>query len=192
MIYKLIWGFVSLCYSPFFKNFSFPSHIGIPIFTKGLKRVSIGKRVRILPGVRIETHLSGNIFFEENISIGQNFHITSAGNLTIEANTTISGNVFVTNIDHEYKEIGKHILNQPMIVSDTKIGRNCFIGYGVAIQAGTILGNHCVVGASAVVRGVFPDYCVIVGAPAKIVKRYNNEKAVWQKTTSDGTFIENQ
>jgi acetyltransferase-like isoleucine patch superfamily enzyme len=188
MLYKIYWGIVSMCYAPFFKKFSFPSHIGVPIFTLGLRRVIIGKRVRILPGVRIETHCGGTIVFEENISIGQNFHITSAGNLVIGANTTISGNAFVTNIDHDYQEIDKSVLDQKKIVRETIIGNNCFIGYGVAIQAGTVLGKQCVVGAGSVVRGHFPDYSVIVGAPAKVVKRYNFATKIWDKTNPDGSF----
>lgn len=190
MINKLIWGFLALCYAPLFKKFSFPSHIGVPLFSYGLKGVSIGARVRIMPGLRIETHKNGNITIEENVSIGQNFHITSAGNLIIGSDTTISGNVFVTNIDHDYQEIGKHILDQKMIVKETRIGKNCFIGYGAAIQAGTILGNQCVVGANAVVRGSFPDYSVIVGVPARVVKCYNIGTKQWEKTNADGTFLD--
>lgn len=189
MFYKIYWGSVSFLYSFFFKKFSFPSHIGVPVFTRGLKRVTVEKRVRIFPGLRIETHGIGTIVFESGVSIGQNFHITSAGNLIIGSDTTISGNTFITNIDHEYEEIGKHILEQPMIINETTIGRNCFIGYGVAIQAGTILGEHCVVGASSVVRGNFPDYSVIVGIPAKVVKRYNLETKLWEKTNPDGSFL---
>lgn len=188
MLYRLYWGLISLLYAPFFKKFSFPSYIGVPIVTSGLKRVVIGRRVRILPGVRIETHGNGIILFEGNISIGQNFHVTSAGELIIGRDTTISGNVFITNIDHDYQEIGTHILDQKMIVKETRIGRNCFIGYGVAIQAGTILGKQCIVGASSVVRGHFPDYSVIVGIPAKIIKRYNIKTEAWEKTNPDGSF----
>src|ERR1700748_2902460 len=106
MIYRLYWGIITLFYAPFFKKFSCPSHIGVPICTRGLRRVTIMRRVRILPGVRIETHQGGEIVFEENVSIGQNVHITSAGNLTIGRDTTILGNSFITNIDHEYQEIG--------------------------------------------------------------------------------------
>lgn len=188
-MYKIVWGIVALFYAPFFNKFSFPSHIGIPIFTSGLKNVVIKKRVRIMPGLRIETHKKGKIVFEENISIGQNFHITSAGNLIIGSDSTILGNVFITNIDHDYKEIGKHILEQQMLVKETRIGKNCFIGYGAAIQAGTVLGAQCVIGANSVVRGVFPDYCVIVGVPAKVVKRFNSESKEWIKTNSDGSFL---
>lgn len=67
------------------------------------------------------------------------------------------------------------------MVRHTEIGENCFIGYGAAIQAGTVLGRQCIVGANSVVRGEFPDYCVIVGAPARIVKRYNPVSGEWEK-----------
>ncbi|WP_302273876.1 acyltransferase [Alistipes ihumii] len=124
------------------------------------------------------------------MSIGQHFHITCAEReLIIGANTTILGNVFVTNIDHEYKKLGIHILRQPHLISDTRIGENCFIGYGAAIQAGTVLGRQCVVGANSVVRGVFPDYCVIVGAPARIVKRYDPVRKGWYRTDPRGEFV---
>lgn len=190
MIYKFIWLLRTLFYAPFFKEFSFPSYIGKPIFTGGLKRVTVKKRVRIFPGLRIETHQNGEIIINKNVAIGQNLHITSAKEkLTIGSNTTILGNVFITNIDHDYKQINVHVLKQKMIVQNTIIGDNCFIGYGAAIQAGTILGKQCVVGAHSVVRGVFPDYCVIVGAPAKIVKKYDIILNIWRKTTSKGDFI---
>ena len=124
------------------------------------------------------------------IPIGHYLHIISSGQtLVVGKHTTISGNVFITNLDHSYQEIGKHIMEQPTIELNTKIGENCFIGFGVAIQAGTILGKQCIVGSNSVVRGTFPDYCVIVGAPARIVKRYNPETKLWQKTDKEGNFI---
>lgn len=189
MFYRIWWGVITIFYYPFFKKIYFPSYIGVPIVTSGLNRVIINKRVRILPGLRMETYNKGSIIIEENVSIGQNFHITSAGNLLIGSNSTILGNTFITNIDHDYQEIGIHVLEQDFKVSETKIGKNCFIGYGVAIQAGTILGYQCVVGANSVVRGVFPDYSVIVGVPAKVVKRYNLETKTWERTNPDGSFF---
>jgi acetyltransferase-like isoleucine patch superfamily enzyme len=96
----------------------------------------------------------------------------------------------ITNIDHDYQQIAKPIWEQKLIIKETKIGENCFIGYGAVIQAGTILGKQCIVGANAVVRGTFPDYCVIVGIPAKIVKRYDEKSAVWKKTNGKGEFLD--
>jgi len=37
------------------------------------------------------------------------------------------------------------------------------------------------VGANAVVTEDVPDYCVVAGAPARIVKRYDPETKAWMK-----------
>lgn len=190
MIFKICWMIRGLLYKPFFGKYSLPSYIGKPIFISNFKRIFIGKRVRIFPGVRIEViNNNSSIIFEEDVSIGQNLHITSGSELIISKNTTILENVMITNIDHDYQEIGKPIWEQKLIIKKTQIGENCFIGYGAVIQAGTILGKQCVVGANAVVRGMFPDYSVIVGAPAKIVKRYNEVTGKWERTNAEGEFI---
>lgn len=189
MFFKSFWILRAILYKLFFGSFGFPSYIGKPIFIQNFRRIFISKRVRIFPYSRMEViYPTASIVIEPNVSIGQNFHIISGRELIIGKNTTISANVFITNIDHEFREIDKHILDQPLLVKDTIIGENCFIGYGVVIQAGTILGKHCVVGANAVVRGEFPDYCVIVGIPAKIVTRYDVITKQWKKTDAKGNF----
>lgn len=180
---KYLWALRALLYKFIFKRIGFMSYIGPPLFLLGVNKVDIGNKVRIYPGLRIEVHGDGgNIIIGDNVSIGQHVHITASGqNLLIGKNTTILGNVFITNIDHDYKEIGKHIMEQDFLIQRTQIGENCFIGYGAAIQAGTILGKQCVIGANSVVRGVYPDYCVIVGAPAKVVKRFNKGTNQWER-----------
>ncbi|MCQ4035098.1 acyltransferase [Kaistella montana] len=181
MMDKLFWGIRALCYAPFFGKFGMPSYLGKPIFLKGIRNVFIGKKVRILPHLRMETQDDGTIEIEDDVVISQNVHITSAGQLKIGKSSLILANVFITNIDHDYTEIGKHVVKQKIIVKETTIGENCFIGMGAAIMAGTVLGKQCIVGANSVVRGTFPDYCVIVGSPAKIVKKYNQQTQTWEK-----------
>lgn len=180
---KYVWALRAVMYKIRFKSIGNLSYIGKPTFLLGTKNINIGNKVRIYPGVRMESHgESGGIIIQDNVSIGQNFHIISKDiDLVIGKDTTISGNVLITNTDHDYKEIGKHIMDQNDIVQKTSIGENCFIGYGVGIQAGTILGKHCVVGANSVVRGIFPDYCVIAGAPAKIIRQYNEYTGEWER-----------
>ena len=182
MIKKVFWFLRLVFLKPFFKSVGKNSYLGPTVATHGLKGVSIGNRVRIYPGARMETHNGGEIIIGDNCSIGQNFHIISnETRLDIGRNTTISSNVFITNTEHDYKKIGMHILEQPMLTNKTQIGENCFIGFGASIQAGTVLGKQCIVGTNAVVRGTYPDYSVIVGVPAKAIKRYNEETGIWEK-----------
>lgn len=181
MIKKLFWGVRAVLYAPFFGRFGLPSYMGRPVFLKGIRRVFIGKKVRIFPHLRLETTESGSVHIGADTVISQNVHITSAGKLEIGRHCLILANTFITNIDHAYSEPEKHVLKQPLLVKDTRIGDYCFIGMGAAILAGTVLGKQCVVGANAVVRGTYPDYCVLAGVPAKIVKQYNPTTGKWEK-----------
>lgn len=157
------------------------SYIGKTLFVQRKKNLFIGNNVRIYPGMRAElTKENAEIHIGDNVSIGQNFHVVSySSKLFIGKDTTISGNVFVTNVNHDYRRIGTHILDQDMLEDSTMIGENCFIGYGAVIMPGTILGRQCIVGANAVVSGVYPDYSVIVGVPGRIIKRYNAAQGEW-------------
>ena len=51
------------------------------------------------------------------------------------------------------------------------IGNNVWIGANVIVLKGTVLGDNTVVGTGSVVKGEYPSNCVIVGNPAKIIKR---------------------
>ena len=42
-------------------------------------------------------------------------------------------------------------------------------------------GKHCVIAAGAIVVKDVPDYCIVGGNPAKILKRYNPTTNQWEK-----------
>lgn len=157
--------------------------------------INIGNDVLIWPACRLEAiNRYGNhqyhpqIIIGDGVNIQQNCHITAADELNIGKDTTISFGVSIQDTDHEYQQIDVNILQQPLLVKKTTIGENCFIGSGAKILAGTVLGKQCIVGTNAVVRGVFPDYCVIAGVPARIIKRYNPETQEWTRTNATGGF----
>ena len=53
---------------------------------------------------------------------------------------------------------------------DTVIGNDVWLGNGAVIMPGATIGDGVIVGAGSVVRGVVPDYTVIIGNPAKVAK----------------------
>ncbi|MCU8031124.1 acyltransferase [Shewanella sp. SM73] len=185
---KFIWMLRAITYKLFFGSFGLISYIGQPIYISGVKNIFFGKRVRIYPHSRIES-LGGKIQIGDNVSIGQNLHLICKLNVFIGDKTTISANVFISDVDHEYVNINVHIMEQVLNSKETVIGENCFIGYGCVILPGTILGKQCIVGANSVVKGVFPDYCVVAGSPARIIKRYDPIDALWKKTDILGNFF---
>lgn len=61
------------------------------------------------------------------------------------------------------------------------IGEHTIIGANVIVLPGITIGKHCFIGAGCVVTQNIPDYCVTVGNPARIIKRYNPQSQTWEK-----------
>lgn len=184
-------------YKMMFKSMGKKSTIIKPLFVTP-EYISIGSNCHIWNDARIEAitsyaheNFNPHIIIEDGATFQQRCHITAADTLIIGKNTLVSFDVSIQDTDHEYENLTLPVGNQPLIVKKTQIGENCFIGSGAKIQAGTILGKHCIVGTNAVVRGNFPDYCVIVGVPGRIVKRYDERNQKWRKTDIKGDFLVN-
>ncbi len=141
-----------------------------------------------MPNARIEAISNYNgvpyepkIEIGERTSFGQNLHMICCKELTIGKDVTFSANIYIADVAHEYRNIGVNVLEQPLIVKPTHIGDNCFIGYGACIHPGVSLGKQCIVGSNAVVlAGDYPDYSVLAGVPARVVKRYDPETGEWK------------
>ncbi|MGI5097513.1 acyltransferase [Treponema socranskii] len=56
------------------------------------------------------------------------------------------------------------------------IKRDTWIGAGATILPGVCVGKHAVVGAGSVVTKDVPDYAVVVGSPARIIKTLDADK----------------
>ena len=65
--------------------------------------------------------------------------------------------------------------------SSVVIGEDSWIGTKATIIGKVHVGKHCVIGANSVVTKSIPDYCIAVGSPARIIKRYNPEIKKWEK-----------
>ena len=60
----------------------------------------------------------------------------------------------------------------------TTIGNDVWIGENAFIKQGVTIGNGAVIGAHSVVTKDVPDYAVVVGAPAKVVKYRFSENEI--------------
>lgn len=89
------------------------------------------------------------------ITIGKDCHITNG--VTFE---THDGGTLLFRKDIPDLEITKPII----------IGDEVYIGNNVIILPGVKVGNHCVIGAGAIVTHNIPDNSVAVGVPAKVIK----------------------
>ena len=100
--------------------------------------------------------------------------------IEIGENTAIGGNTKI--LDNDFHPIEAETRNKLLADKNggdsdlvpskpIKIGKNCFIGCNAIILKGTELGDGCVVGAGAVVSGKFEPDSVIVGNPARCIRK---------------------
>jgi len=61
----------------------------------------------------------------------------------------------------------------PKVRKPIIIGDNTWVGARVTILPGVTIGNYCVVAAGSVVNKDVPDYTVVGGVPAKVIKKLN-------------------
>lgn len=92
---------------------------------------------------------------------------------------TIGRNVWVTSgcqllchqRDLSYYDKDKPVMDLPLKYAPIVIKDGAHIGIGSIIMPGVTIGKGAVVGAGAVVTKDVPDHCLVVGVPAKVIKR---------------------
>ena len=61
---------------------------------------------------------------------------------------------------------------------DNIVGNDVWIGHNATIMPGVKVGSGVIVGACSVVTKNVPDYCVVAGNPAKIIRKRFNEETI--------------
>lgn len=120
----------------------------------------------------------GKISIGRNVTIGDYSFLNGAGDLLIEDDVLCADKVNMISTNHVYTDVNFPIRDQGSVNAPIIIRKGCWIGINVSILAGTEIGKNSVVGANSVVKGKFPDYCVIAGNPACIVKRFDGKEWV--------------
>lgn len=91
--------------------------------------------------------------------------------IVIGKGTYIAPNVGIITSNHDLQDLDKHQAGVDVI-----IGEKCWIGMNSMILPGVKLGNNTIVGAGSVVTKCFEEgNCVIVGNPAKIIRKIEKE-----------------
>lgn len=75
--------------------------------------------------------------------------------------------------NHKFGSLDIPIAKQGKHYLETYVGDDVWIGANVIITAGCKVGNHCIIAAGSVVTKDVPDYAVVGGVPAKIIKYRN-------------------
>lgn len=151
---------------------------------KNRKSLLIGKQVYIGAFsiiVVIDDTSSPNAYKDSFLSIGANSYIgegnnirAAGGQICIGSNSFISQNVSIVASNHNIKKDvpiayqGWSKSNNYVIIND-----DVWIGANSVILPGVTIGIGAVIGAGSVVTKDVPEYSVVAGNPAKIIKFRN-------------------
>ena len=176
------------------KSFGHKSQLVSPLSLDGKKNISIGNQVYVgyktwLAALPLTGEKSCLLELQDGVTIGHFNHIYATKKIILEKDVLTADRVYISDNLHGYSDIYMPIKNQPIIQhGEVVIGEGSWLGENVCVL-GAKIGKHCVIGANSVVTRDIPDYSVAVGAPAKIIKRYDFTTETWRETNPQGNFV---
>jgi len=149
--------------------------------------IHLGKNVTIAAGNGFQTNLTtvsyggheGNIRIGDNVMIMNGVRISSANEIIIGDDCLIANFCYI--MDADWHDINDRTLspgkNMPVVLE-----KGVWLGDSSIICKGVRIGENSIVGAGSVVRNDIPPNVVVIGNPAKIVKRLDPDKIVTRGT----------
>lgn len=155
--------------------------------------ISFGRELTTGVGCRIEAFIAdGNkekkIFLGDRIQINDYVHISAIKSVSIGDDTLIASYVYISDNSHGcYNSFEENScpesrpIERPYIVNPVIIGSRVWLGEGCIILPGVQIGDGVIIGAHSIVNKSIPSNCMAAGAPARIIKVWNNKSKHWEK-----------
>ncbi len=146
---------ISYLKSWLYHNLAFHStHSGFAVKMQRLRGVKIGKYCHFNPYTFIDLLYPELITIENNVTLGSYSMLFAHNNPT--------ANLFLKQGDYPRK-IGKIVIKSGAVINP-----------GAIITLGVTVGKNSIISSGSVVSQDIPDFCVVVGNPARIVKKIDH------------------
>jgi len=99
-----------------------------------------------------------------------NSHAVLRGRIQLGDAVRIASHASIVGFEHIADDVERPIFRQGIRRRGVEIGDDVWIGAGATIVDGVRVGSHAIVGAGAVVTRDVPEYAVVAGNPARILR----------------------
>ena len=182
-----IW--VSLTYPFASKGCNLSFHFTSELARQRATRISLGNSVSLRKDSWLNVATEDPtgepvIVIDDDCCIGNGSIISAKNRIHLERDVLVGQQVIMLDHNHEYEDITQPVSKQGVTQGGRiRIGQGSWIGRGAAIicpRGELTIGRNCVVGINSVVMGSIPDYSVVFGSPATIIRQYDPETRAWR------------
>jgi acetyltransferase-like isoleucine patch superfamily enzyme len=158
--------------------------------------IHIGDRSFIKQHTNINIHPAdkkskeGMLFLGKHVTISQGCIISAFKRIVLEDEVGMAPYGCILDNTRKPTDMTRPHQEQDIEVGPVHIGEGSWLGYNVCILPNVTIGKRCIIGALSLVKKDIPSYCMAVGCPAKVVKRYDFDRGRWVKTDDRGNFVE--
>lgn len=138
------------------------------------ENISLGNNVYIGHQTILKGYYKGEIIIYDGTWIGQQCFFHGAGNLIIGNNVGIGPGVKIITSYHSEEGFTIPVLHSKLLFKEVVICDDSDLGVGSIILPGITVGKGAIVGAGSVVTKNVPEYAVVAGSPARIIKYRKN------------------
>ena len=136
---------------------------------RNLGKMTIGRSVRIIGRqfpVGLSTGPAGRLEIGDGVLLNQGCSIHAEELVRIGNYVMVADLVAIHDTTFHAVDEGASPRIAPVVIEN-----NVWIGRGAIVLPGVVIGRHSVVGAGAVVTDDVPERSVVVGNPARVVRR---------------------
>lgn len=147
---------------------------------KGYGKIVLGRWVHVGDENRLNCH-EGVLTIGDKVVFGRDNTVNTYLDIEIGGSTIVADWVYICDFDHVTEHLDLPIKDQGIVKSPVRIGPDTWIGTKATVLRGAKIGRGSVLAAHTVVRGEHPDYAILGGIPARMLK---DRQAVFAETAA--------
>jgi acetyltransferase-like isoleucine patch superfamily enzyme len=134
------------------------------------ENITLGRNVYVGHQTILKGYHRNELVIGDETFIGQQVFMHAGGGIRIGRRVGIGPGVKILTSQHSDGGRDVPVLDAPIVFQPVVIEDGANLGVGAIILPGITIGRGAVVGAGAVVTRNVPDYAVVAGSPARILR----------------------